>query len=102
MVKGVARKGARGKRRHQERGKVQVINTAKWVWKMGVAIGIETRIFPAAAGDVSTPPSKQPRYELTKHQKTLIKSDSKNDKLWEDLLVTAKSLGTVSGWGCLE
>ena len=41
----MARKGARGKRRHQERGKVQVINTAKWVWKMGVAIDIETRVF---------------------------------------------------------
>lgn len=58
-------------------------------------------LFSAEAANGCTPPSKQPRYELTKHQKTIIKSDSRNDKLWEDLLSTAKSLGTVSGHACV-
>ncbi len=46
-------------------------------------------------GNGATPPAKQPRYELTKHQKTLIKADSVNLKLWEELLDT-KTLGAVS------
>lgn len=30
--------------------------------------------------------SKQPRYELSKKQKSLIKSDTANSKLWDSLL----------------
>ena len=33
-----------------------------------------------------TPTSKQPRYELSKHQLTLIKKDMANKKMWEELL----------------
>ena len=39
--------------------------------------------------------SKQPRYELTKDQKSLIKADSVNNKLWDELLASAKEEGTV-------
>ena len=39
--------------------------------------------------------SKQPRYELTKDQKSLIKADTVNSKLWEELLASAKEEGTV-------
>ena len=38
---------------------------------------------------------KQPRYELTKEQKQLIKADSVNKKVWDDVLTTVKAQGSV-------
>ena len=42
------------------------------------------------------PPAKQPHYELTKKQKALIKKDTVNKKLWDEL-----AMGSVSWteWG---
>lgn len=39
--------------------------------------------------------SKQPRYELTTQQKKLIKSDTINSKLWNELLETCDSAGLL-------
>lgn len=38
---------------------------------------------------------KQPRYELTKEQKQMIKADSLNKKVWDGLLATIKTHGSV-------
>ena len=39
--------------------------------------------------------SKQSRYELSKDQKSLIKADTVNSKLWEELLASVKEEVTV-------
>ena len=39
---------------------------------------------------------KQPRYELTQVQRDLIKSDSVNAKIWQELMEYAESTGSVS------
>lgn len=39
---------------------------------------------------------KQPRYELTHVQRDLIKSDSVNTKIWQELMEYAESTGSVS------
>ena len=45
-----------------------------------------------------TPPkkSKQPCYELNKRQKALIKADSLNKKLWDEIVGESRKKGTVS------
>ena len=43
----------------------------------------------------STPKAKQPRLDLTKEQKSLIKSDNLNKKLWDGVMGTTKSEGKV-------
>ena len=40
--------------------------------------------------------SKQPRYQLTRDQKALIKADTANKKVWDDVLGTIRSEGSVS------
>lgn len=45
--------------------------------------------------DDCTPLPKLPRYDFTKHQEMLIGLDTVNKKLWEELLDSIKSLGTV-------
>ena len=43
----------------------------------------------------STPVAKQPRFELTKQQLSLIKKDSMNKKLWEELLEATDTVRLV-------
>ena len=40
-------------------------------------------------------PCKQPRYELTREQKQMIKADSVNKKVWDEVLATLKAQGSV-------
>lgn len=44
----------------------------------------------------NSPKPKQPRYELTKEQKSLIKTDTTNKKLWDDVMSSTRTEGTVS------
>ncbi|XP_064386281.1 E3 ubiquitin-protein ligase UHRF1-like [Halichondria panicea] len=39
--------------------------------------------------------SKQPRYELSKGQRSLIKADTVNSKVWEELLASSKDEGSA-------
>lgn len=49
----------------------------------------------SVAEDSSPLKSKQPRYELTKQQKELIKSDICNSKMWEEVMQFAESAGSA-------
>ena len=44
---------------------------------------------------VSPGKAKQPRYELNKHQRALIKADAQNKKIWEEVLASTRVEGTV-------
>ena len=48
----------------------------------------------------STPVAKQPRFELTKQQLSLIKKDSMNKKLWEELLEATDTVSLVMSCDC--
>ena len=54
-------------------------------------------LFLTTDSSVSASPQrcKQPRYELTKEQKQMIKADSVNKKVWDDVLTTVKAQGSV-------
>jgi len=47
----------------------------------------------------SVPMAKQPRFDLSKEQKQLIKGDQFNKKIWEEVLHSTKTEGKVGREG---
>ena len=50
---------------------------------------------PVASPTKSPQKSKQPRYELTRQQRAMIKKDTINQKLWDEVLDYAKNNASV-------
>lgn len=62
-------------------------------------------LFFSGAADSSvltTPKAKQPRIDLTKEQKQMIKEDTLNKKAWDEIIGSAKTEGKVRGCGSLK
>lgn len=51
----------------------------------------------STSGDLSsTPASKQPRFELSKQQLAMVRRDTANKKLWEELLEDSDTVSVCS------
>ena len=57
--------------------------------------GVCLFLSPLASPAKSPQKSKQPRYELTRQQRAMIKKDTVNQKLWDEVLDYAKSNASV-------